>query len=360
MGFPGDLVEVAPDGVKLARRLWGDRYQVVVATHLDTASHLHSHFVVNTVSWTDGKRYHRTEMDYYQMQKESDRLCREYGLSVIDEPKRGKSRHYGEWKAEHDGKPTYRGMVKAEIDGAILESMTERQLWDSLYKRGWRVTFGKDVTVRPPGKERGLKLRRNLGEDYSIEAIRGRILANTRPQRMVITASPPPKRADIRMARKNTGLRALYFSYLYKMGVLPKKRKPNPNSVYFLFREDIRFVQYITRETRLLVRHGIDTAGQLAAHKDGLTGQIISLSSARKKLRHQLRGIRDEDKLSAVKSEIAALSNTITGLRKEVRLCDDIEARSVGMSDKARRAAEEQEKPNRKEKDRHDTFRRRR
>ncbi|MDR1068131.1 MAG: relaxase/mobilization nuclease domain-containing protein, partial [Clostridiales Family XIII bacterium] len=99
-------------GVKLARRLWGDTHQVVVATHLDKSNHLHSHFVVNTVSWVDGIRYHRTELDYYRMQTESDKLCREYGLSVIEEPKRGRSKHYGEWKAEKDDKPTYRGLVK--------------------------------------------------------------------------------------------------------------------------------------------------------------------------------------------------------------------------------------------------------
>jgi hypothetical protein len=88
------------------------------------------------------------------MQVESDKLCQEYGLSVIDEPGRGKSKHYGEWKAEKDGKPTYRSLVKADFDQAILESMTERQLWDNLRKKGWHIKFGKDITVRPPGKDR--------------------------------------------------------------------------------------------------------------------------------------------------------------------------------------------------------------
>ena len=42
----------------------GDRYQVLVVTHLDRANHLHSHFVVNTVSFVDGIKYHRTKQDY--------------------------------------------------------------------------------------------------------------------------------------------------------------------------------------------------------------------------------------------------------------------------------------------------------
>ncbi len=349
-------------GVKLAKRLWGDQYQVIVTTHLDKANHLHSHFVVNTVSWVNGIRYHRTEKDYYNMQIESDKLCREYGLSVIEEPKHGKSKQYGEWKAEQDGKPTYRSLIKAALDQAILESMTERQLWDNLYKKGYHIKFGKDITLRPPGKDRGLKLYRNFGEDYSIEAIRNRILANTRPQRILIPADRPAKRIRIigklHTTRKITGLRALYFSYLYKMGVLPKKREKNPASVYFLFREDIRFIQNISKETRLLVKHKIDTAEQLIAYKDGLTQEIIALSGHRKHLRYQSRSVRDEEKLS-VKADIAALSTKISELRKDVRLCEDIETRSVDMKEKIRRVAKD-EKNKGKEVSRHEPFRGRR
>lgn len=60
---PGEATpELAHEiGVKLATRLWGDRYQVIVATHLDKENHLHNHFVVNTVSFVDGIKYHRTK-----------------------------------------------------------------------------------------------------------------------------------------------------------------------------------------------------------------------------------------------------------------------------------------------------------
>ena len=360
---PDDTKNMTPDmaheiGVKLARRLWGEKYQVVVATHLDKENHLHSHFIVNTVSWVDGIRYHRTEKDYYNMQTESDKLCREYGLSVIDEPKRGKSKHYGEWKAEKENRPTYRSLIKGDLDKAIAESMTERQLWDNLYKKGYHIKFGKDITLRPEGKDRGLKLLRNFGEDYSIQAIRERILENTRPRRQIIPAEKPTTQTRNK-ARKNTGLRALYFYYLYKMGALPKKREQSPGRVYFLFREDIRFVQNITRETRLLVKYGIDTAEQLASFKDGLTKEIISLSGTRKHLRYQARSIRDEDKLAVVKGEVAELSAKITPLRREVRLCEDIESRSLDMEEKIQKA-NEPEKSTGKEMLKDDPFRGRR
>jgi hypothetical protein len=262
---PGEATpEMAHEiGVKLAERLWGDKYQVLVTTHLDKANHLHNHFVLNNVAMTDGKKYYRSNSDYYNMQKKSDALCREYGLSVIEEPARGQSKHYGEWNAEQHGRHTWRGMVKSDVDAAIRQSMTERQFWDNLHKLGYEVKQGKDISVRPPGKECFVRLRRNFGDGYSIEAIRRRILAQIRPERPRATPDPVRKtmrfRGTFHRVRKVTGLRALYFYYLYRMGVLPKKREPNPKQVYFLFREDIRHLQCIARETRLLVKHGIDT-----------------------------------------------------------------------------------------------------
>ncbi|MFQ6963504.1 MAG: relaxase/mobilization nuclease domain-containing protein [Oscillospiraceae bacterium] len=109
---------------------------MLVATHLDRENHLHNHFVLNTVSFVDGIKFYRSEKDYYDMQKESDRLCREYGLSVIENPQRGKSKHYGEWRAEQEGRPTWRGLIKSDVDTAIRRSMTERQFFHALKEYG--------------------------------------------------------------------------------------------------------------------------------------------------------------------------------------------------------------------------------
>lgn len=344
--------EATPDiaheiGVRLAKRLWGDKYQVIVATHLDKSNHLHSHFIVNTVSWVDGIRYHRTQKDYYNMQKESDVLCCEYGLSVIENPKRGKSKHYGEWRAEQEGKPTYRSLIKSDVDAAIRQSMTERQFFENLHRMGYETKSGKYFAVCPPGKNKFFRLPKNLGENYTLENICRRILAQDRPDRKIIPPDLPPKKmvlkGNLNNAKRLTGLRALYFHYLYRMGILPRKRVPSPKQVYFLFREDIRFIQNISKETRLLVEHKIDTAQQLTAYKVGLAAKSKELCVARKHLRYQSRSIKDEEKLAAIKAEIAALTNNIGALRREVKLCEDIERRSAQMREKIRRAREDEE-----------------
>ena len=360
--------EATPDmaheiGIKMAQELWGDRFQVIVATHLDKKNHIHNHYVINSVSYMDGYRYNDCTATYMKMRQTSDALCREYSLSVIEEPMRGQSKHYAEWNAEKKGEPTYRSMIKTDVDAAIRQSMTERQFWDNIKKMGYHVKFGQDITLRAEGKDRGLKLKRNFGDGYTIDNIRKRILAQKYPERQIISPDPPPKKmrfiGTLRKVNHMTGLRALYFYYLYRMGVLPKKREPNPKRVYFLFREDIRFVQNISRETRLLVKNGIDDIEQLTTHKEGLTAQINTLYSQRKHLRYRARSIKDEGALAEAKAEIAALSGQLGELRREVRLCDDIETRSTEIKDKLRRAREDEE-PKVKERTSHELFRGRR
>jgi len=201
---------------------------------------------------------------------------------------------------------------------------------------GYHVKRGQDITIRPEGKPRGLKLRRNFGEDYTIERIRERIVENTRPQRQPMPM--PPKRArvigKVKRTKKMTGLRVLYFVYLYKMGVLPKRKQANSKRVYFLYREDIRYMQKISDGARLLARHKIDTVEQLAVHKEHLQTQIQSLIAERKQIRTASKSTADTHAPNA--GLVANINAQLKDLRRAVRLCEDIEKRSGIMVDKIR------------------------
>lgn len=309
-------------GLKLAAVLWGEKYQVVVATHLDKKNHLHNHFVVNTVSFVDGIRYHRTDKDYYDMQRESDKLCREYALSVIDEPKCGKSKHYGEWRAEQENRPTWRSLIKNDIDTAIRRSMTDRQFFHYLKEMGYKVKVGKDITVQPSGKTRGFKLARNLGENYTMDGICKQILAQTKPERLPVPEKPRQIRihGQIKPVRKTTGFRALYYYYCYRLGVFPKERQQSPKRIHFLFREDIIRMRAISNEVRLLYKNHIDTAEQLSSYRNGIQEKIGLLTADRKQLYKKSRhkALReDEIRLTEIKAEISTLSKQLTVLRDE-------------------------------------------
>lgn len=352
-------------GIRLAKELWGEKYQVVVATHLDKENHLHNHFVVNTVSFVDGIRYHRTGKDYHDMQVASDNLCREYGLSVIENIQYGKSKHYGEWKAEQEQRPTWRGFIKADIDEAIRMSLTERQFFRHLEEKGYEIKMGKDISVRPQGKERFVRLMRNFGEEYSIENIRRRILSQYIPEKPL--AEPQRKTRHYRMqgsmktVRKITGFRALYFHYCYKLGIFPKDRPQNRKRLHFLLREDLLKLNNISQEVRLLVRHKIDTAEQLSLYKNGLEVQIEKLSAERKALYKKQRTVKcqsDPKLAEAVKKEIDGLTEQLKNLRREVHLCDDIAQRSGVITEKLK-AVREDEQNQGKEKQQNEPIRRR-
>ena len=352
-------------GVELAKRLWGDRYQVVVATHLDKENHLHNHFVLNTVSFADGIKFHRTEKDYWDMRKLSDDLCREFGLSVIDNPQPGKSKQYGEWRAEQEQRPTWRGIVRSDIDEVIRQSMTERQFFENLHRKGYEVKVGKDISVRPPGKPRFVRLVRNFGEDYTLENIRRRILEQSRPDRPL--PEPTQKTKQYRVSgnwndrKKVTGFRALYLHYCYLLGVFPKEKAQSRKRLHFLLREDLIKLENITQEARLLAVNHIDTAQQLSSYKGNLEARIDLLTFQRKQLYKKQRTAAvkaNETAFLHIKAEIDSLSSELKQVRREVKLCADIEIRSGIMLEHIK-AIREDEESQRKEQKEHEQLRRR-
>lgn len=360
---PGEATpEIAHQiGVELARRLWGERYQVVVATHLDKANHLHNHFVLNTVSFVDGVKYYRSAKDYHDLQAVSDALCREYGLSVIENPQPGKGKHYGEWRAEQEQRPTWRGIVRADMDEVIRQSMTERQFFENLHLKGYEVKVGKDISVRPPGKERFVRLARNFGEGYTLESIRRRILEQSRAARPL--PEPAPKTKHYRVSgnwqsrKKVTGFRALYFHYCYLLGVFSRQKPQNRKRLHFLLREDLIKLDAITQEVRLLAVHRIDTAEQLSSYQRELESRIADVTSQRKQLYRKQRTVAvksDEAASAEVSTAIATLSKELSQLRREVKLCNDIALRSGILPERI----QEIQKSQRKEQNEHDQFRR--
>lgn len=73
-------------GMEFARRAWGKRYQVVVTCHLNT-HHLHCHFVINSISFVDGKRMVDNEKNWFKFRHIADAVCKEYSLHFNPNPK---------------------------------------------------------------------------------------------------------------------------------------------------------------------------------------------------------------------------------------------------------------------------------
>ena len=119
--------EVTPEqchtiGVRLAEEMWGDRFEVVVSTHLNT-NHYHNHFVINSVSFKDGKRYYDKRETYAELRRLSDSLCEEYGLSVIQEkPCRNSKINYANYQKNTNNKVNYYSIAKENLDKEKINS----------------------------------------------------------------------------------------------------------------------------------------------------------------------------------------------------------------------------------------------
>ena len=354
-------------GVRLAEELWGGRFEVVVATHCNTG-HYHNHFVINSVSWADGKKFYNSPADYARMREVSDRLCREYAISVIENPGR-RTKDYAEWQAERDGKPTHRGTIRADIDRAIRASTTERDFLRVLDEMGYQVkTHGKDgkplkyPALKPPDAKGYFRFHK-LGEGYTLEEIRARILRNIYKQPPfpeLVHHLPQHYRVRGKPQKKVTGLRALYFRYCYELHIIVK-RPASVKRVSFLLREDIAKLDRLDAETRFLGKHHIGTMEELTTHWEAALVEVEALTAQRQELRKELRRCsRQGDAIAAdeVKQRISALSDRIRAARKEVVLCDGIAQRSGQVRENLGRLVKQRE-IERKEQLKNELFRRR-
>ena len=148
-------------GIELIEKLFADKYEVVLATHINH-NHLHNHILINAVSFKDGKKYRRSFKDYFiDIRKTSDEICREHCLSVIEKPQH-RGMHYAEWKALNEGKPTIRGQVREELDEIIKSSYTMQIFWKELKQRGYVVhRKGENIkytSIIPPFGKRPIRL----------------------------------------------------------------------------------------------------------------------------------------------------------------------------------------------------------
>lgn len=330
-------------GVALAKKLWGDRFEVVVATHCNT-DHYHNHFVINSVSYMDGRKFYNSREDYRRMRVVSDRLCREASLSVIDQAG-ARSKHYGEWRAEKNGLPTRRGSIRADIDRAIASATTERGFIQTMQAMGYvfktRTSTGERLkypALKPPGAKGFFRFHR-LGEGYTLDEVMDRIYQNSRrqvpfPEAEQEAAERLRKEMRAHPMMKCKGLRALYFRYCYELHIIVK-HPASVKRVSFLMREDVSKMERYIAQTRLLARERIDTEMELKEFRSFLKERMKSLAEERSKLRNSLKSAvragNDSD-VPALKAQIAQISGQIKTTRREVKLCDDIAQRSGQVS----------------------------
>lgn len=146
-------------------------YEVLVATHLDAhddsgIQRVHNHFIVNSVSFEDGRKIHFTPNTLQELRKISDDICRDHGLSVLPPSERRNGQGIGtrEYRATMRGEGWKFGLIN-DIDTAMTQAGDKREFCDILASVGYSVTWTderKYITFTCPN---GRKVRDNKLHD---------------------------------------------------------------------------------------------------------------------------------------------------------------------------------------------------
>lgn len=330
--------EVTPEqaheiGVQLARDLWGDRFQVVVATHLNTAN-LHNHFIINSISFKDGKRYHDCKDTYRLMRETSDRICLEHGLSIVENPKgRGVSQYL--YNLEKAGMPTRYNVARQAIDESIALSLNLEEFKSELRSRGYIYRFDpnrKYWTITPPGWKKAIRIHQ-LGEDYTRESIERRIYENdpsvrierTRQHYRIPNNYNLRRRIDRIMGR--SGLEKLYLRYCYELGILPKVRQ-NPTHLHIVLKEDLLKCDQYSEQAKLLCKYHVNTDSDLEHVMEDIRERMKVLTAERDQLRNKARRVLPEEEIAEAKEKAAEKTTELKELRRELKVCGQIQERS--------------------------------
>jgi hypothetical protein len=362
--------EVTPEqaheiGMEFARRMFGEQYEVVIGTHLDKA-HLHNHIVINSVSFVDGQKYHSSPESYYnEVRGTSDELCRENDLSVITP--QGKGKHYGEWKAEQDGRPTVRSIIREDIDRIIGEAYTYQTFLLLLQRNGYAIKSGpnrKYTAVRPPGAKRFIRLD-SLGDGYTEEAIKQRLMgqrsgAPQKPKQPVYHTKRYRVKGKLSRypKRKITGFLALYFRYVYLLRGA-RRVKPSYRAAFPIRKEVIRLERY-QKQFQYLMAQNITTPAQLAEQISNLEAEIAKLTEERKPLYGERRNAPDEEAKAQCTAEIDRHTASLREKRRELALCRRIQADIPLVREQVQEAQTNQKNELRKEEQQHEYQRRNR
>ena len=334
--------EIIPDlahkiGIQLANEMWGDRFQVIVTTHLNT-NNIHNHFVINSVSFVDGKKYYSNRANTGRLRHISDEICNEYGLNVLEEKMCKKSKiNFGNYYKKSLYNDNYSNNAKRDLDLAIRQAYSYDDFLYLMRKLDYEITFrANKISIRKEPYKRNIRIERRYGDNYSIENIRRRILEEKAVRVPFIESVYNYRKVKYPFAKRHKrakakGFIALYYHYCYLLKVFPNNvpQQKLPASI----RADVSRMEELSNEARFLYINNIKTLDDLLNYKDKTNYKINELLSQRERLWAKRKLSKDENKMHKIAGEISSLNDKLIKLRKKVELCEDIKTR-IPMIDK--------------------------
>lgn len=330
--------EVTPEqafeiGKATARKMWGDKYQVLVTVHLNT-DNLHCHFVVNPVSFKDGTKFQNKIGDHKELRKVSDAICREHGLSVLENSNfyGGNKKDYWRHKA---GKKTHRDYLREDVEYCLTFATTPREFESQLYSLGYTLDPVR-FSVKAKHWERSVRLDK-IG--FSKEVIQEQLDENAinRFRLFTLEYHPPyrPKKFPL-----EDEMRKLEFSIDHSYDaatvlvdtifylVITVIQIAAELSDVMLLSPDLRAAEKdlkgLISDYHFLKENGIHTVSDLQANIDESKAQLSDLERERKTLSNRIRRPKSPEDESKNKERRKAIGKQMKPIRERLRRAEKI------------------------------------
>lgn len=332
--------EVSPEkchelGLQYAKELFGDDYEFVVATHLNT-DNVHNHIVINSVSFKSGNKFYsnRETKDFIRIT--SDFICKENGLSVLSTP----WKHKGYYKLYAKNNP-YMQLVKKDIDYAISISYSYKSFIAKLEEQGYCISYNEE-TGRLVSRNNSYKIVRPqelFGDNYTKEKILDRIenkdhnkiYIPKKKYKMTIEEYNKFKQKQREYQLGKLPLLYILICLLLKIDPLPPKIEINNHKVPITkeMKIAIKHLDSLSEQTILLTENKINNLNELKTYRYNREEKLRILKGKRESLwrkRSKETNPKIKDKIT---HEIDDLKVLIKKVNKDIVNCFEIENRTI-------------------------------
>ena len=346
--------EVSPSmanqiGIELAQELWGDKYQIIVCTHINKEN-IHNHLILNSVSFIDGKKYHNGKEDISFLKETSDNLCFKYGLSIVTTPRAEKEKEFRQKNIDNFNRRDEKiQKIIIDIDEAIKSVKKYSDFKLVLTAKGYSniKDNGKYFSLKSPYYSRNVRIDRVFGERYSVQGIKERIYYNVKEEIPVANPNKKYYRKVYtgpkinRFLLKTSSLYRLYLHYLYLFGKLPAKNEYKEISPEYYKQK--RKNNMIFDEINFLARNNFKSVKEVRNYLENLENQLPELKGKRETLWRKHKSA-DTNKKAEILKEINALTDKIDTINAQKNACTRIIARYEEIKEKYKKQLESKEK----------------
>ena len=229
-------------GIELCKKILKDEYEFVLSTHIDKG-HIHNHIIFNNVNMVTSRCYQSNKKSYHQIHCQSDKLCKENNLFVIDEFYESYKKKYKtngkSWYENEQAKrgASWKSRLQFDIDRMINQSKNWNEFLKKMADLGYEIKYGKHIAFKPKDKPRFTRAK-TIGEDYTEERLKERI------SERVSIKTPAVKKRIGRVIDMNTSMK-VKESKGYEYWATKHNLNTMAESVIFLREQGIKSVKQL-------------------------------------------------------------------------------------------------------------------